>query len=52
MFELARVMGTSVSMIERSYGVLPDGAGAGIASRLAAMEAEQDRATQRATTDV
>jgi integrase len=37
-FELARIMGTSVSMIERSYGVLLDGAGAGIASRLAAFE--------------
>jgi hypothetical protein len=42
-FELARVMGTSVPMIERSYGVLLDGAGAGIASRLDVFEAEQDR---------
>jgi integrase len=33
-FELARVMGTSVHMIERHYGALLDGAGAEIASRL------------------
>jgi integrase len=51
-FVLARIMGTSVSMIERSYGVLLDGAGAGIASRLAAMEADQDRATDRTVYDV
>lgn len=43
-FELARVMGTSVEMIERHYGTLLDGSGAGIASRLAPFEAEQDRA--------
>jgi hypothetical protein len=41
-------MGTSVSMIERSYGVLLDGAGAGIASRLAAFERAQDDATDTA----
>jgi integrase len=43
-FELARVMGTSVQMIERHYGALLDGAGAGIAGRLDAHEAahEQD----------
>jgi hypothetical protein len=29
-FELARVMGTSVLMIERAYGTLLDGAGAGM----------------------
>ena len=40
-FELARVMGTRVRMIERHYGALLDGAGAGIASRLDALEAEQ-----------
>ncbi len=45
-FELARIMGTSVLMIERSYGALLDGATAGIASRLAAFEAEQDRLGQ------
>jgi integrase len=38
-FELARIMGTSVRMIERHYGALLDGAGAGIASRLDAFEA-------------
>ena len=44
MFELARVMGTSIEMIERHYGALLDGSGAGIASRLAVFEAEQDHA--------
>jgi hypothetical protein len=38
--ELARVMGTSIEMIERHYGVLLDGSGAGIAGRLAAFEAQ------------
>jgi integrase len=42
-FELARVMGTSIEMIERHYGALLDGSGASIAARLAAFEAEQDR---------
>ena len=37
-FELARIMGTSVRMIERHYGALLDGAGAGITSRLDAYE--------------
>ena len=37
-FELARLMGTSVAMIERHYGTLLDGAGADIARRLAAFE--------------
>lgn len=37
-FELARVMGTSVRMIEKHYGALLDGAGAGIAARLDAYE--------------
>jgi hypothetical protein len=32
-------MGTSVAMIERSYGTLLDGAGADIARRLGAFEA-------------
>jgi integrase len=40
-FELARVMGTSVRMIERHYGALLDGAHAGIADRLDAHDAEQ-----------
>lgn len=47
-FELAKIMGTSVEMIERHYGSLLDGAGASIASRLRAFEAEQNRATSEA----
>jgi len=45
-FELARVMGTSVAMIERHYGTLIEGAGADIARRLSAFESEQDRAAE------
>ncbi len=41
-FELARIMGTSVAMIERHYGALLDGAGAGIAGRLDALDAKRD----------
>jgi hypothetical protein len=37
-FELAKVMGTSVRMIERHYGALLDGAHAGITIRLDALE--------------
>jgi integrase len=51
-FELARVMGTSVPMIERHYGTLLDGAGAGIAGRLDALDAERERAADRASEDV
>src|SRR5919109_983398 len=47
-FELARVMGTSVAMIERHYGTLLEGAGADIARRLSAFEAERDRAVEYA----
>jgi integrase len=43
-FTLARIMGTSVRMIERHYGALLDGAGAGIADVLDALDAERDRA--------
>jgi integrase len=43
LFELARIMGTSVRMIERSYGTLLGGAHAGIAGRLDALEAELER---------
>jgi hypothetical protein len=43
-FELARVMGTSVRMIERHYGVLLEGANAGIAGLLDALEAELEQA--------
>jgi integrase len=42
-FELAKIMGTSVRMIEKHYGTLLDGAGAGIASRLDAFDAEQEQ---------
>lgn len=43
-FELARVMGTSVLMIERHYGTLLDGAGSSIAGRLDLFDArEQDQ---------
>jgi integrase len=45
-FELARIMGTSVAMIERHYGALLDGAEAGIAGRLAVFEAGQDTAAE------
>jgi integrase len=41
-FELARIMGTSVAMIERSYGALLEGAGADIARRLGEFEAAAD----------
>lgn len=43
-FELAKIMGTSIAMIERHYGALLDGAGAGIAGRLDALDAQRDRA--------
>jgi integrase len=39
-FELGKIMGSSVRMIERHYGALLDGAGAGISGRLDALEAE------------
>lgn len=45
-FELAKIMGTSVRMIERHYGALLDGAGAGIAGRLDALDADRDLAEQ------
>ncbi len=40
-FELAKVMGTSVRMIERHYGTLLDGIGASIANRLDAFDAQE-----------
>lgn len=46
MFELAKLMGTSVTMIERSYGTLLGGAHAGIAGRLDALEASLERAAE------
>ena len=45
-FELARIMGTSVRMIERHYGALLDGAHAGITGRLDALEAQLEQATE------
>jgi integrase len=45
-FELARIMGTSVRMIERHYGALLDGAGADIAARLDALRAARERAAE------
>jgi hypothetical protein len=41
-FTLARIMGTSVRMIERHYGALLDGAGADLVGRLDALDAERD----------
>jgi hypothetical protein len=48
-FELAKVMGTSVAMIERCYGTLIAGAHAGIADRLERHEAllAEDAAEQQ-----
>jgi hypothetical protein len=51
-FEVARVMGTSVRMVERHYGALLDGATARIASRLDAFDADHDRATAEDAQDV
>jgi integrase len=45
-FELAKIMGSSVRMIERHYGALLDGAGAGISGRLDALEAELEQAVE------
>jgi integrase len=50
-FELARIMGTSVPMIERCYGTLLDGAGEGIAARLNAFDAERVRVADHARED-
>jgi integrase len=51
-FELARVMGTSVQMIERHYGALLDGAGADITRRIDAFDAEQEREEDERRGDV
>ncbi len=45
MFELARIMGTSVSMIEAHYGALIDTAHAGILGRLEAIESTLQHAS-------
>jgi integrase len=50
-FELARIMGTSIEMIERHYGTLLDGAGDGIAGRLDALDAARDRVADRTPDD-
>jgi hypothetical protein len=50
-FELARIMGTSVRMIERHYGALLDGARTAIAGR-DALEAELERAAEASRGDV
>lgn len=47
-FELARVMGTSVEMIEHHYGALIDGAHAGLVGRLDAIEAALIKAAEEA----
>jgi hypothetical protein len=47
-FEVARLMGTSVAMIERHYGALLDGTGADIARRLSAFEADSEATDGRA----
>jgi hypothetical protein len=44
-FEVAKIAGTSVLTIERHYGALLDGAGAGLVSRLDAPVAERDQVT-------
>jgi hypothetical protein len=46
-FELARIMGTSVRMIERHYSAMLDGSGAEIAGRLDAFDAQRDWAAER-----
>jgi hypothetical protein len=45
--EVAWIMGTSPAMIERHYGCLLDGAGAGITGRLDAFEAAQEQAADQ-----
>ena len=47
-FELAKVMGTSVAMIERHYGTLIGGAHAGIVGRLDALETQLETAESKA----
>jgi hypothetical protein len=43
-FTVAKIAGTSVHMIERSYGRLLDGAMSDIAGRLDALDGDRDRA--------
>jgi hypothetical protein len=49
-FELARIRGMSVAMIERSYGTLIEGAGADIARRLDDFEALRNRSGDEVAT--
>jgi integrase len=51
-FELAKVMGTSVAMIERHYGTLIGGAHAGLVGRLDALRPSLKRAAEDAASDV
>ncbi len=51
-FEVAKIGGTSVRMIERHYGRLLDGAASTIAGRLDALDSEHDRATATDVQDV
>jgi hypothetical protein len=44
-FQLAKIGGTSVRMIELRYGALLDGASADIAGQLDALDAERDTGT-------
>ena len=48
MFTVAKIAGTSVRMIERTYGRLLDGAMADIAGRLDALDTVRDQATRDA----
>jgi hypothetical protein len=48
-FELAKIAGTSVRMIEHHYGVLLDGASAGIGGRLDTLEAQLHAGYRRPT---
>ena len=45
-FEVAKIAGTSVRMIERHYGRLLDGSASTIAGRLDALDVERDRAAE------
>jgi hypothetical protein len=45
--ELARVMGTSIEMVERRYRTLVDAAGASIAGRLDALDAQREAGGNR-----
>jgi hypothetical protein len=44
-FHLARLLGTSVKMIEKHYGTLIDGATEDVLARLDSLDATNDRAT-------